>query len=123
MLRYCKVARYDADLYYDMRMVKNMGGIGAHHDADYDTLKRFVEDPWMCKETMHVRCQERDFQDFQCLGLKVQVTLWNVNMELGKVCPQVFGCICWVYELYSLQELQTVGRQTTGSTAPGSIHR
>lgn len=38
-------------------MVKNMGGIGAHHDADYDTLKRFVEDPWMCKETMHVPCQ------------------------------------------------------------------
>lgn len=65
VLRYCKVARYDADLYYDMRMVKNMGGIGAHHDADYDTLKRFVEDPWMCKETMHVRCQERDFHDFQ----------------------------------------------------------
>ncbi|CAK9017905.1 unnamed protein product [Durusdinium trenchii] len=65
VLRYCKVARYDADLYYDMRMVKNMGGIGAHHDADYDTLKRFVEDPWMCKETMQVRCQERDFADFQ----------------------------------------------------------
>ena len=41
--------------YYDMRMVKNMGGIGAHHDADYDTLKRFVEDPWMCKETMQAR--------------------------------------------------------------------
>lgn len=65
VLRYCKVARYDADLYYDMRMVKNMGGIGAHHDADYDTLKRFVEDPWMCKETMHVRCQERDFAGFE----------------------------------------------------------
>ena len=73
VLRYCKVARYDADLYYDMRMVKNMGGIGAHHDADYDTLKRFVEDPWMCKETMHVRCQERDFHDFQSLGCG----LWN----------------------------------------------
>lgn len=68
VLRYCKVARYDADLYYDMRMVKNMGGIGAHHDADYDTLKRFVEDPWMCKETMHVRCQERDFAGFEFLG-------------------------------------------------------
>lgn len=73
MLRYCKVARYDADLYYDMRMVKNMGGIGAHHDADYDTLKRFVEDPWMCKETMHVRCQERDFHDFQCLGCGIWI--------------------------------------------------
>mmetsp|Transcript_10929 Transcript_10929/g.26268 ORF Transcript_10929/g.26268 Transcript_10929/m.26268 type:complete len:626 (-) Transcript_10929:270-2147(-) len=65
ILRYCKVARYDADLYYDMRMVKNMGGIGAHHDADYDTLKRFVEDPWMCKETLQVRCQERDFKGWE----------------------------------------------------------
>ena len=45
--------------YYDMRMVKNMGGIGAHHDADYDTLKRFVEDPWMCKETMQAGVQKQ----------------------------------------------------------------
>ena len=38
---------------------RRAAGIGAHDDADYDALKRFVEDPWMCKETLQIRCQER----------------------------------------------------------------
>mmetsp|Transcript_89996 Transcript_89996/g.288627 ORF Transcript_89996/g.288627 Transcript_89996/m.288627 type:complete len:659 (+) Transcript_89996:51-2027(+) len=61
VLRYCKVARYDA-VYREFGVLRDMGGIGAHNDADYDTLKRFVEDPWMCKDTYQVRCQEREFQ-------------------------------------------------------------
>mmetsp|Transcript_50956 Transcript_50956/g.143203 ORF Transcript_50956/g.143203 Transcript_50956/m.143203 type:complete len:615 (-) Transcript_50956:184-2028(-) len=60
VLRYCKVARYDAD-YRTFGFMRDMGGIGAHDDADYDALKRFVEDPWMCKDTFCVRCQERPF--------------------------------------------------------------
>jgi len=61
VLRYCKVARYDAE-YRDFGVMRDMGGIGAHDDADFDALKRFVEDPWMCKDTYQVRCQERDFE-------------------------------------------------------------
>jgi len=60
LLRYVKVARYDAE-YRDFGLLKDMGGIGAHDDADYDSLKRFIEDPWMCKDTFMVRCQEREF--------------------------------------------------------------
>jgi len=58
--RYAKVARYDAD-YHHFGPIENMGGIGARNDADYETLRRFVEDPWMCKETQRCRCLERDF--------------------------------------------------------------
>jgi len=61
VMRYCKVARYDAN-YRSFGLIKDMGGIGAHSDADYDMLKRFVEDPWMCKESMEVRCNQRDFE-------------------------------------------------------------
>jgi hypothetical protein len=61
VLRYCKVARYDA-AYRSFGLIKDMGGIGAHSDADYDMLKRFVEDPWMCKDSMEVRCNQRDFE-------------------------------------------------------------
>jgi len=60
LLRYVKVARYDAE-YRDFGFMRDMGGIGAHDDADYDSLKRFIEDPWMCKDTFMVRCQEREF--------------------------------------------------------------
>mmetsp|Transcript_2074 Transcript_2074/g.4807 ORF Transcript_2074/g.4807 Transcript_2074/m.4807 type:complete len:657 (+) Transcript_2074:1192-3162(+) len=62
IVRFCKVARYDA-VYRDFGLLHDMGGIGAHDDADYDTLKRFVEDPWMCKLTYQVRCQEREFDN------------------------------------------------------------
>ncbi|CAE7705813.1 Ucp1 [Symbiodinium sp. CCMP2592] len=89
ILRYCKVARYDADLYYDMRMVKNMGGIGAHHDADYDTLKRFVEDPWMCKETLQIRCQERDFRGWETQPpVKLVVFDFDETLTLATFMPQ-----------------------------------
>lgn len=61
VLRYVKVARYDAN-FREFGFMRDMGGIGAHDDADYESLKRFVEDPWMCKDTFQVRCQERTFE-------------------------------------------------------------
>jgi len=44
-LRYCKVARYDAD-YRSCGHLNQLGGIGAHSDKDYETLRAFVERPW-----------------------------------------------------------------------------
>jgi len=62
VLRYCKVPRYDA-VYRNFGLIRDMGGIGAHSETDYDALVRFVEDPWMCIDTMQVRCQQRDMDD------------------------------------------------------------
>jgi hypothetical protein len=45
MLRYCKVARYDAD-YRDCGALNQLGGIGAHSDDDYRSIKDFVRNPW-----------------------------------------------------------------------------
>lgn len=61
VMRYVKVARYDQE-YREFGFMRDMGGIGANDEADYDALKRFVEDPWMCKDTYQVRCQEREFK-------------------------------------------------------------
>eukprot|EP00401_Gymnodinium_catenatum_P062891 CAMPEP_0117580770 /NCGR_PEP_ID=MMETSP0784-20121206/65412_1 /TAXON_ID=39447 /ORGANISM="" /LENGTH=635 /DNA_ID=CAMNT_0005380919 /DNA_START=40 /DNA_END=1948 /DNA_ORIENTATION=+ len=58
VLRYCKVARYDAR-YRGFGMLKDMGGIGAHDKADYEMLKQFVEHPGICKESLEIRCFER----------------------------------------------------------------
>eukprot|EP00928_Gymnodinium_smaydae_P036788 TRINITY_DN25666_c0_g1_i1.p1 TRINITY_DN25666_c0_g1~~TRINITY_DN25666_c0_g1_i1.p1 ORF type:complete len:677 (-),score=170.75 TRINITY_DN25666_c0_g1_i1:72-2102(-) len=58
--RYCKVARYDA-VYRNLGHVKNMGGLGAHCDEDYNTLRMFVEAPSMCQETLQCHCVERAF--------------------------------------------------------------
>ncbi|CAK0875248.1 unnamed protein product [Prorocentrum cordatum] len=44
-LRCCKVPRYD-DLYRDCGPLNQLGGLGAHSDADYDSVRRFVEEPW-----------------------------------------------------------------------------
>lgn len=60
VLRYCKVARYDAD-YHTFGIIKDMGGIGAHCDSDYNRLTRFVETPWMWSNTMKVECHQRNF--------------------------------------------------------------
>jgi hypothetical protein len=57
VLRYCKVARYDAN-YCKFGFLKNMGGIGAHSDSDYTILRRFVEYPWEWQETMQVECHQ-----------------------------------------------------------------
>mmetsp|Transcript_94093 Transcript_94093/g.303983 ORF Transcript_94093/g.303983 Transcript_94093/m.303983 type:complete len:575 (+) Transcript_94093:47-1771(+) len=61
VLRYCKVMRYDAR-YRSFGLMKNMGGIGAHNDLDYQTLKIFVEDPRLYRETLQVQCFERHFE-------------------------------------------------------------
>jgi len=45
LLRTCKVTHYD-ESYRDCGMLYDMGGIGAHSEADYDLLYRFVKEPW-----------------------------------------------------------------------------
>lgn len=80
ILRYCKVARFDAS-YRDFGVLRDMGGIGAHDDFDYDMLKRFVEDPWMCKETYQVRCQERDFEGHE-LHSPISVIIFDFDETL-----------------------------------------
>lgn len=61
VLRYCKVARYDA-CYEGIGFVKDMGGLGAHDLADYETLKLFVDNPALCKIRLYCACTERAFQ-------------------------------------------------------------
>jgi len=87
VLRFAKVARYDA-VYLNMGLVRNMGGIGAHDDADYDALKRFVEDPWMCKETLQIRCQEREFEgSHRKLPISMVVFDFDETMTLSTFMP------------------------------------
>jgi len=45
VMRYCKVARYD-ESYRDCGLLTQMGGIGAHSEEDFDTLRAFVDQPW-----------------------------------------------------------------------------
>lgn len=60
VLRYVKVARYDAT-YRDFGLIKDMGGIGAHSDFDYQHLQDFCDEPWMYPETHEIFCFERPF--------------------------------------------------------------
>lgn len=60
VLRYVKVARYDAS-YRDFGLIKNMGGIGAHNDFDWQHLQDFCDEPWMYPETFEIFCFERPF--------------------------------------------------------------
>jgi len=59
VLRYCKVARYD-DVYRDCGALNQMGGLGAHSDRDYETLKSFVERPWEYPYESQARSWEKD---------------------------------------------------------------
>lgn len=58
VLRYCKVARYSATL-RKAGWIENLGGIGAHSDADYEALVRFVEEPWCSKDSVQIFCLDR----------------------------------------------------------------
>lgn len=92
LLRYCKVARYDAD-YYSLGFTKNMGGIGAHDDADYETLKRFVEDPWMCTETLEILCLERCFDGSEARNPVSLVVLdFDETLTLATFMPNDEDC-------------------------------
>eukprot|EP00929_Paragymnodinium_shiwhaense_P029647 TRINITY_DN16943_c0_g1_i1.p1 TRINITY_DN16943_c0_g1~~TRINITY_DN16943_c0_g1_i1.p1 ORF type:complete len:632 (+),score=127.53 TRINITY_DN16943_c0_g1_i1:110-2005(+) len=62
VVRYAKVARYDAD-YRTFGFIKDMGGIGAHTHSDFECLERFVEFPWLCRETLEVTCMQRHFEE------------------------------------------------------------
>lgn len=91
VLRACKIARYDSD-WYDLGMVRNMGGIGAHSDADYWTLLRFVQDPWLCKETHRIRCLERDFVGDEARHpIKLVVIDFDETLTLATFMPDEEG--------------------------------
>jgi len=92
VIRYCKVARYDAN-FMSFGLVKDMGGIGAHDDADYETLRRFVEDPWMCKETLQVRCLQRDLEG-QAGKHPVQLVVFDFDetLTLATFMPKDEAC-------------------------------
>jgi len=92
ILRYCKVARYDAE-YRCVGLQKDMGGIGAHNDADYETLRRFVEDPWMCKENLQVRCSARALPpDQEKQPVKLVVFDFDETLTLATFMPKDQGC-------------------------------
>jgi len=61
-VRFCKVARFDSE-YRHFGFIKDMGGIGSHSDTDYTTLVRFVERPWMWKDTLHVEPHQWRFDE------------------------------------------------------------
>lgn len=74
--RCCKVARsllqshslffsffkgYDAPSFRDMGFVRDMGGIGAHNEEDYQTLVEFANRPWAFNVECQAHCVERPF--------------------------------------------------------------
>jgi len=87
-LRYCKVARYDA-FYLDLGWLKDMGGIGAHSDEDYEALLRFVESPWICKESLQVHCCCRSEGGGQCpTPTRLVVFDFDETLTLATFMPQ-----------------------------------
>mmetsp|Transcript_94566 Transcript_94566/g.276358 ORF Transcript_94566/g.276358 Transcript_94566/m.276358 type:complete len:639 (-) Transcript_94566:22-1938(-) len=73
VLRYCKVARYDAR-HPQMGFLADMGGIGARRSEDYSTLVSFVQEPWKFKAEPHLICMERHFdgcEDFPLVSLVI----------------------------------------------------
>lgn len=92
VLRYCKVARYDG-YYQQLGRLKDMGGIGAHSDADFESLRRFVEDPWMCKENLQVRCSARRFAgDCDHHPVRLVVFDFDETLTLATFMPQAKAC-------------------------------
>mmetsp|Transcript_55538 Transcript_55538/g.159715 ORF Transcript_55538/g.159715 Transcript_55538/m.159715 type:complete len:663 (+) Transcript_55538:70-2058(+) len=91
--RYCKVARYDAT-YRSFGMVKNMGGIGARTSADYETLVMFVDNPSSCKETLELRCVQRNVRaSSRKHPVKLVVFDFDETLTLATFFPEddVFG--------------------------------
>eukprot|EP00927_Polykrikos_kofoidii_P025531 TRINITY_DN22915_c1_g1_i1.p1 TRINITY_DN22915_c1_g1~~TRINITY_DN22915_c1_g1_i1.p1 ORF type:complete len:703 (+),score=87.54 TRINITY_DN22915_c1_g1_i1:66-2174(+) len=89
--RYCKVARYSA-YYHNFGLIENMGGVGAHSDDDYETLTKFVEDPWMCKETFQVKCFEREFPEaHKRTPVSLVVFDFDETITLATFMPQEQG--------------------------------
>lgn len=96
--RYCKVARYDA-YYRNLGFVKNMGGIGAHCEEDYNTLKSFVLSPSSCKETLQLHCVERHFAGSK-LQSPVDLVVFDFDetLTLATFMPDdeaFFNCLHW----------------------------
>ncbi|CAK0875247.1 unnamed protein product [Prorocentrum cordatum] len=90
VLRYGKVARYDAP-YSNMGVCKNMGGIGAHSELDYRTLKRFVEEPWLYSETLQVACYEQGIEDNERVPVEIVVFDFDETLTIATFMPQERG--------------------------------
>lgn len=81
LLRYCKVARYDAH-HPQMGFVTDMGGLGAMSLADYATLKAFVERPWEFQASSALECMESSFDT--CLDRPgVQLVVFEFDETLS----------------------------------------
>merc|ERR1740121_2009267 len=94
VLRYCKVARYDGlDPRGGRSKIRSMGGIGAHNVADYETLQKFVEEPWTFKESLQVQCSERDFDESnEKHPVKVVVFDFDETLTLATFIPTESEC-------------------------------
>merc|ERR1712217_150940 len=80
LLRYCKVARYDAE-YYDFGEIKNMGGIGAHDDLDYAALVEFTNAPWTFNNRHRLMCFQEPFPDEE-LHRAVKLVIFDFHETL-----------------------------------------
>eukprot|EP00439_Symbiodinium_sp_Y106_P085655 s519_g29.t1 len=63
-LRYCKVARYD-EVYRNCGPLNQLGGIGAHSEEDFETLKAFIAEPWAFQEPSFEKEQGEEGADSQ----------------------------------------------------------
>ncbi|CAE7473883.1 Ucp1 [Symbiodinium natans] len=71
-LRYCKVARYD-EVYRSCGPLNQLGGIGAHSEEDFETLRAFIAEPWAFQEPRFEKEQGEEVADPQLELLAVSV--------------------------------------------------
>lgn len=80
VLRYCKVARYGANLrqagWFDC-----LGGIGAYDEDDYEALMRFVQEPWLSKEALQITCTDRS-PDATSARVPIQLIVFDFDETL-----------------------------------------
>lgn len=91
VLRYCKVARYDTR-YRDFGFLRNLGGVGAHTDADFRTLLSFVENPLHCKEDLQAHCQETVADGDAKIPVKLVVFDFDETLTLATFMPSATEC-------------------------------
>mmetsp|Transcript_109899 Transcript_109899/g.342586 ORF Transcript_109899/g.342586 Transcript_109899/m.342586 type:complete len:629 (-) Transcript_109899:34-1920(-) len=88
VLRYCKVARYDAK-HPQMGFLADMGGIGARRAEDFATLLSFVQEPWRFKEEPHVACMEQNFEGCERYpGVSLVVFEFDETLSLCTLLPE-----------------------------------
>jgi len=85
VMRYCKVARYDEE-YRDCGLLNQMGGLGAHSDADFQTLRTFLDAPWEFPYEDH----SHEFVDSQgdAPMMAVQASPYEMKRSVGGEDPR-----------------------------------